>query len=384
MHLPRWTAAALLATALVAGSPVASRAAVASPVISGGSTLSIVAGTPGISGAPTPGPATNSHLNGPHGLAVDTHGNLYIADTTNQVVEKVTPTGTLTIIAGTPGTSGAPTPGPATHSHLSYPYGVAVDTHGNLYIADTNNFVVEKIAPSGTLSIIAGTPDTYGTPSPGPATHSDLDYPIGVAVDTAGELYVADTNNHLVEKVTPAVTVAVAHLAHTTPAYRSASLRLSTPAVPNSYTRTLQRHTGHGWSRASNPLTLALPRKSDGGAKVRASVRWVFTSITGAAHVGPAVTVTGKSRKARIIIAKMKAVRVAGHHDYLATAKFAGFAPGKHTLRVRLTGTRFHAQYRVKINAHGRGKKARIILGAARTRFTLRMDKIKAHVRTPR
>jgi sugar lactone lactonase YvrE len=168
--------------------------------------LCIVAGT-GRFGAPTPGPAISADLANPQGVAVDAAGNLYIADNLNHVVEKVTPLGALSVVAGT-GTYGAPTPGPATTSDLDDPSGVAVDAAGNLYIADNFNHVVEKVTPSGALSVVAGT-GTYGAPTPGPATSSDLGNPGGVAVDAAGDLFIADNFNHVVEKVTPSGALSV-------------------------------------------------------------------------------------------------------------------------------------------------------------------------------
>ncbi len=175
-----------------------------------GGVLSIIAGT-GTAGAPTPGPATSSDLRGPGGLAVDAGGNLYIADTANNPVERVTPGGVLSIIAGT-GSAGAPTPGPATSSDLRAPQGVAVDAGGHLYIADTDNKLVEKVAPDGTLSLFAGT-GAYAPPAAGPALSSPLDYPDSVVVDSSGNVYITSDDDadggNVVVKVTPGGTLSI-------------------------------------------------------------------------------------------------------------------------------------------------------------------------------
>jgi sugar lactone lactonase YvrE len=110
--------------------------------------------------------------------------------------------GILAVFAGT-GTAGVPTPGgAATNSNLDSPEGVAVDGAGNVYIADTFNNQIEKVTPAGSLSVIAGT-GTAGSPIAGPATNSDFGFPTGVAVDGAGNVYIADRGNNEIEKVTP-------------------------------------------------------------------------------------------------------------------------------------------------------------------------------------
>jgi fibronectin type III domain protein/NHL repeat-containing protein len=171
-------------------------------------TLSIVAGVQGSSGAPTPGPATSSDLDEPKGVAIAPNGDLYIADDENSMVEKVTPDGTLSVIAGD-GNDSTPTPGPATSSPLGQIRGVAVDQAGNLYIADPENNVIEKVTADETLSIFAGTPGSSGYPTPGPAADSTFDKPSGVAVDSSGNVYIADYDNSLVEKVTPSGTLSI-------------------------------------------------------------------------------------------------------------------------------------------------------------------------------
>ncbi len=168
--------------------------------------LSVVAGVVDRSGPPTPGPATRSELDFPSGVAVDPHGDLFIADSGNDDVERVTPAGRLSVVAGIVGKSGPPTPGSATRSELDFPSGVAVDPHGDLFIADTRNNVVEKVTPGGRLSIVAGIVGKSGPPTPGPANGSRLDFfdPSGVAIDSHGDLFIADGGNHVVEEVSPA------------------------------------------------------------------------------------------------------------------------------------------------------------------------------------
>ena len=190
-------AVAVTAAALI---PAVPASAATTPLI-----VTAVAGHGG-PGAVTPGPATAGHLGSPQGVAVDPAGDVLIADTAGNVIEKVTPGGTLSIIAGT-GTAGQPTPGPATASSLHAPAGVAVDGAGDLYIADTGNHVVEEVTPAGVLSIVAGT-GAAGLPVAGPATSSPLGGPSALALDAAGDLYIADgagaSGNPYVEEVTPA------------------------------------------------------------------------------------------------------------------------------------------------------------------------------------
>jgi hypothetical protein len=160
--------------------------------------LSIVAGIPGKSGVPTPGPATTSDLNGPLGLALDSSGDLFIADSKNAVVEEVTPSGQLSIVAGQPGHSGLPIPGAATSSYLNSPDAVVVDSANNdLYIADTSNDVIEEVTPAGQLSVVGGIADGF-------------DDPEGLTVDpTTGNVYIADTFDDVVWQLTPAGKLAV-------------------------------------------------------------------------------------------------------------------------------------------------------------------------------
>jgi DNA-binding beta-propeller fold protein YncE len=168
--------------------------------------LSIVAGKVGQSGRPTAGPATSTELGDPAGVAVSSStGDLYIADAARQVIEEITPAGALSIFAGRINHTNVPTAGPATSSDLNSPSGVAVDpTTGDVYIADSGNASVDEVTPAGQISVLAGSPGNASVPIPGPATGSNLDGDLGVAVDNSGDVFIADTRNDVVEEVTAA------------------------------------------------------------------------------------------------------------------------------------------------------------------------------------
>jgi len=171
-----------------------------------GGDLSIVAGS-GQSGAPTPGPATSSSLGTTSGVAVSSSGDLYISDKDNNVIEKVTPGGDLSIVAGTGEAYQVAVPGPAEDSPIDEPGGLALDSSGNLYVSQLGLCDVLKIDTSGTLSIFAG--GGCGKPTPGPATSSPLLFPHGLATDPSGNLYIAATGSNLVVKVDTSGTLSI-------------------------------------------------------------------------------------------------------------------------------------------------------------------------------
>lgn len=164
-------------------------------------TTVVVAGT-GRAGDPVPGPATASPLDSPIGIAFDDDDTLYVADWGNHQVERITADGALSVVAGT-GTAAPPLDGaPATSSPLNHPTGVAVGPDGSVYVADQGNNRVERFVPGGTLTVVAGT-GRGGSPTPGPATSSKLFNPAGVAVDSRGNVYVADQSAQRIERVDP-------------------------------------------------------------------------------------------------------------------------------------------------------------------------------------
>jgi uncharacterized protein (TIGR03437 family) len=146
--------------------------------------------------------ATSAQLSGPQGMAVDSAGNLYIADTQNHRVRKVTG-GTISTVAGS-GTAGFGGDGGAAGSaQLNLPFGVAVDAAGNLYIAEFANNRVRKVAANGTISTLAGNGINGYSGDGGQAASAMLNGPQSVAVDSLGNVFIADTANNRVRKVTP-------------------------------------------------------------------------------------------------------------------------------------------------------------------------------------
>jgi sugar lactone lactonase YvrE len=158
-------------------------------------------GTQGFSG--DAGPATSATLDSPQGLALDTTNNLYIADTHNHRIRELNlTTGTIITIAGnTPGFSGDT--GPATSAQLNLPTALALDATGNLYIADTGNHRIRKLSlTTSIITTIAGTGTQGFSGDNGPATLAAIDSPTGLAVDIAGNLYLADTHNNRIREIT--------------------------------------------------------------------------------------------------------------------------------------------------------------------------------------
>ena len=148
------------------------------------------------------GPATDAALNLPFGVAVDGVGNLYIADSTNRRVRKVSPEGTISTIAGNGERGSAGDGGPAVDASLVFPVDLALDDAGNLYIADFTNNRIRKVSLDGIITTVAGNGEAGFSGDEGPATSAALSGPIGLAFDGAGNLYFADRSNHRIRKVT--------------------------------------------------------------------------------------------------------------------------------------------------------------------------------------
>jgi sugar lactone lactonase YvrE len=169
--------------------------------VSSAGVVSTVAGRGGISGS-SDGMGTNAQFNQPAGIAVDGAGNVYVADTNNYTIRKITASGSVTTLAGQAGTSGN-LDGPGTAALFNRPSGIAVDGSGNIYVADTLNHTIRQITSAGAVTTIAGTAGASGAVD---ATGAAARFygPQGLVVDGAGNLFIADTNNNAIRKLATA------------------------------------------------------------------------------------------------------------------------------------------------------------------------------------
>lgn len=152
----------------------------------------------------TDGVGANARFNDPRGMAMDAFGNLYVADTSNHKIRKITPGGAVSTVAG----SGTPAFADGTGAAASFngPSGVAVDPNGNLYVADTFNHRIRMITPAGDVSTLAGSGATGSANTTG--TTATFWEPWGITLDTSGNLYVADFQNNVIRKIaTPSMSV---------------------------------------------------------------------------------------------------------------------------------------------------------------------------------
>jgi sugar lactone lactonase YvrE len=156
-------------------------------------------GTNGYSG--DGGSATSAQFYNPIGVAVDSSGNVYIADSGNGAVRMVS-NGTITTIAGNGTLAYVGDGGPASQAEFSAISGIAVDAQGNIYVADTSNDAVRLFPLGGTVSTVAGNGTQGYTGDGGPATVAELNNPRAVAVTPSGNVYVADTGNNSVRMLT--------------------------------------------------------------------------------------------------------------------------------------------------------------------------------------
>jgi hypothetical protein len=167
--------------------------------ISGG-VVSTLAGVAGVQ-SENDGTGAKALFYDPENLAVDSAGNIYVADGKGDVIRKVTPAGVVTTLAGTAMTPGS-ADGTGTAAQFNDPTGIAVDGSGNVYVADFGNNTVRKITPAGVVTTLAGQPGVAGS-SDGTGSAAAFSGPAGVGVDNAGNVYVADNANSTIRKINP-------------------------------------------------------------------------------------------------------------------------------------------------------------------------------------
>jgi sugar lactone lactonase YvrE len=203
-HVVAPLAAALAVTALVAAGASGAPDPGAITTVAGG----VLRGFAGDGG-----PALTARLSLPEGLAADAKGDLYVFDCANARVRVVRPDGTIATIAGTGQFGFSGDGGPATSAQLkpqcgaNDPAGLAVDAAGDVFVADTGNNRVRMINPAGIITTVAGTGVSAFGGDGGPATAAQLSDPTGLAVSPQGTLYIADANNHRVRAVAPGGTI---------------------------------------------------------------------------------------------------------------------------------------------------------------------------------
>jgi sugar lactone lactonase YvrE len=161
-------------------------------------TVSTLAGTPGIAGSQN-GTGAAASFDGPTGLTMDAAGNLYVTDTHNNLIRKITTTGVVTTVAGTVGVSGS-ADGVGVAATFNFPQGIAADANGNLYVADTYNDTVRRIAADGTVSTLAGGPGVIGAVD-GTGASARFNEPTGIAVTPSGDVLLSDSHNYTVRLI---------------------------------------------------------------------------------------------------------------------------------------------------------------------------------------
>ena len=163
--------------------------------------VATLAGSAGMGNAGSDdGTGSAARFNYPNGVAVDANGNVYVADTDNSTIRKITPAGVVTTLAGSAGATGSDD-GTGSAARFNYPYSVAVDASGNVYVADTDNSTIRKITPAGVVTTLAGSAGATGSDD-GTGSAARFNWPDGVAVDASGNVHVADTDNQTIRKIT--------------------------------------------------------------------------------------------------------------------------------------------------------------------------------------
>ena len=158
-----------------------------------------MAGTGGEGYSGDGGAAVDANLNYPADVVIDSDGNIYIADADNYRIRKIAPNGVITTVAGTGDFGYSGDGGVATSANLGVPTGLAIDSNGNLYYSDFRQHVIRKIATNGVISTVAGTGTAGNDGDGGAATSAKLDYPWGLSIDASNNLFIG--GSHSIRKV---------------------------------------------------------------------------------------------------------------------------------------------------------------------------------------
>lgn len=171
------------------------------------STNGLVSTLAGQLGVPGSGDQTGAQarFDSPCGIALDKKGNLFVSDTGNHTIRKITPAGVVTTLAGMAGQSGFAN-GVGSAARFNSPLGIAVATNGTIYVADSGNHLIRAISPNGFVTTLAGSPENWGSEN-GSGAAARFNGPVGLALDDQENLFVADSNNHTIRKITPNGTV---------------------------------------------------------------------------------------------------------------------------------------------------------------------------------
>ncbi len=231
-------------------------------------------------------------LNVPSAVALDSAGNLYIADTANNRVRKVSfSANTIVTVAGTGGANYTGDGFPAVNASLNSPRGIAFDSAGNLYIADSGNHAIRMVSASThNITTVAGT-GTLGYNGDGiPATKAQLNYPLGVAVNTAGSIYIADSQNFRIRKVTNNTIASIAGIGQ--PGYggdglygQFAALKFPSSVLLDSNGNVYVGDTGNNVIRKLTPVPTIAPPVINTGGVVSASAFGQFKAVAPASWI---------------------------------------------------------------------------------------------------
>ena len=142
-----------------------------------------------------------ARFDSPCGITLDKNGNLFVSDTGNHTIRQITPAGVVTTVAGLAGQSGL-TDATGSAARFNSPLGIAISTNGTIYVADCGNHLIRAISPGGLVTTLAGSPENWGSAN-GSGADARFNGPVGLVLDNEGNLFVADSNNHTIRRITP-------------------------------------------------------------------------------------------------------------------------------------------------------------------------------------